>query len=474
MNELSFLVGDVFTVRLERFNLFFPCQILEKNQENRLLVLVFNLFQPEKPSIENIKDWRPLYNDHHYWKKEIFCGWITDFEDLNPIFLGNISPISIPKEKEIDKWNIHNIQQIESQYLWQKLDTEVQKNFKTHKYSKIWIKESPTRDFLNNLTKENQYSYEIESDFLTTELIDYLEHNPMITNLNLPQNHNPEVVDISKTHLRDLSLNISNVEKLVLNKLLDSLILIGDFSKLKNIECPFSGKLLNLQLNLENSEFHFSGLENVRKVRIFSNVKNKLDINHIATYLPNVKDMLINGQNAMLHNVLFFSELKNIKSLWITNVYGFDDFPQRIDFPLLEKFWVWSIPKTAGDKIKKEFSELPDFEAKQLRSETWLKANLGNPFSNWDGREGTATTISKKAMSAYTNSYKKLDKKGLTSQEKETLLIDFIQIFNQIDKKHPIDTLEREEIWTAFEQLSQLTSLSEKEIETIFENYRDF
>ncbi|GET46060.1 hypothetical protein [Capnocytophaga felis] len=474
MSELLFSVGDVFKIWLERFNLFFPCQILEKNEDKGLLVLVFNNFQSEIPKIENIKNWQPLYNDHHYWKKEFFCGWISDFEQLNPVFLGNVPTTSIPAEKEIDKWTVHNTQQIESQYLWQQLDTEIQKNFKAQKYSKIWIKEPPTNNFFKDLAEKHRYSYEIESDFFSSELIDYLEITPMIICLNLPQKQNLKVVDISKTHLRDLHLNISNVEKLILNPLLVDLVLTGDFSTLKTIECPFGGKLLDLQLNLENSQFHFSGLEQVKKVRIFSNQKNAVDGQNIIECLPQVEDMLINGQNATLHNVLSFKELKNIKSLWITNAYGFNDFPQPVDFPLLEKLWVWSIPKTVGDKIKKEFSKLPDFEAKQLRSESWLKANLGNPFSAWDGRDGTSATIAKKAMAAYTNFYKKLDKKDLKPEEKEALLIDFIQIFNQIDKKHSIDTLEREEIWEAFTQLAQLTPLNDKEIETIFENHRDF
>lgn len=63
---------------------------------------------------------------------------------------------------------------------------------------------------------------------------------------------------------------------------------------------------------------------------------------------------------------------------------------------------------------------------------------------------------------------------GITREEKEALLIEFVQIFNQIDKKHSIDTLEREEIWATFCMLAQLTDFTTKEIEAIFENHRDF
>ncbi len=474
MNASGFSVGDVFAVSLERFKLFFPCQILDKDEEKGLLVLVFNNFQSEVPTIENAKNWRPLYNDHHYWKKELFCGWITDFERLKPIFIENISPMFPPKEKEIGRWSVSHREQIESQYLWQQLDKEIQTNFKSTRRPKIWIREPQNQTFFDELKQNYPYSYEIESDFFCPQLIDYAENTPMIIDLHLSGNDCPKVVDISKTHLRKLCVNVGNVEKLILNSLLADLVLSGDFSKLKTIECPFNGKLLSLQLNLGSSEIGFSGLEEVRSVRIFSNKQKTLDIQNIATFLPKIEATLINGGNATLLNISELKRFSKLKDLWITDCYGFDDFPKNTDLPLLERLWLWSVPKTAGEKAKKEFGKLPDFEVRQLRSESWLKANLGNPFSNWDGREGTSAAVAKKAMSAYTNTYKKLDKKGITREEKEALLIEFVQIFNQIDKKHSIDTLEREEIWATFCMLAQLTDFTTKEIEAIFENHRDF
>ena len=76
-------------------------------------------------------------------------------------------------------------------------------------------------------------------------------------------------------------------------------------------------------------------------------------------------------------------------------------------------------------------------------------------------------------MKAYTDAYKKLSG-NKNKDEAVTTLQNFIAIFNEIDKKHHIDTLEREEIWEAFKILAELTPLSVNEIEDIFEDLRDF
>ena len=107
------------------------------------------------------------------------------------------------------------------------------------------------------------------------------------------------------------------------------------------------------------------------------------------------------------------------------------------------------------------------------RTDEWIKANLDNPLRDWDGREGTKPSVAKKAMKAYTDAYKKLSA-NKDKDEALNILKNFIAIFNEIDKKHHIDTLEREEIWDAFNMLGELTSLTIKEKENIFEDLRDF
>ena len=167
------------------------------------------------------------------------------------------------------------------------------------------------------------------------------------------------------------------------------------------------------------------------------------------------------------------AKLQHLESVWLSDLYDFDSFVKKTEMPNLSSITLWSVPKIVADKVKKEFKGIDELDIKQARTDEWIKANLDNPLRDWDGRDGTKPSVAKKAMKAYTDAYKKLSA-NKDKDEALNILKNFIAIFNEIDKKHHIDTLEREEIWDAFNMLGELTSLTIKEKENIFEDLRDF
>ena len=181
---------------------------------------------------------------------------------------------------------------------------------------------------------------------------------------------------------------------------------------------------------------------------------------------------MINGKNASLRNIEALVKFQHLESVWLSNLYNFDSFVKKTEMPNLSSITLWSVPKIVADKVKKEFKGIDELDIKQVHTDEWIKANLDNPLRNWDGRDGTKPSVAKKAMRAYTDAYKKLSA-NKNKDEAVTTLQNFIAIFNEIDKKHSIDTLEREEIWDAFNILGELTSLTVKEKEEIFEDLRD-
>lgn len=54
------------------------------------------------------------------------------------------------------------------------------------------------------------------------------------------------------------------------------------------------------------------------------------------------------------------------------------------------------------------------------------------------------------------------------------ILKEFIAVFNAIDAKHSIDTMEREEIWEAFCKLAELAAVDAKSQERIWEQNAEF
>ena len=260
----------------------------------------------------------------------------------------------------------------------------------------------------------------------------------------------------------------------MLNRYIQTLCTLGDFSAIKEIVCPFEGELLHLGLSNFNSGYlKFKGLGEVRSLNIFSNKNYSVDIAEIADAFPKLEYLMINGENATLKNVEALTKLRNLESLWLSNLYDFDSFVKKTEMPNLSSITLWSVPKIVADKVKKEFKGIDELDIKQARTDEWIKANLDNPLRDWDGRDGTKPSVAKKAMKAYTDAYKKLSANKDKDEALKTLE-NFIAIFNEIDKKHHIDTLEREEIWDAFNMLGELTSLTIKEKENIFEDLRDF
>jgi len=86
----------------------------------------------------------------------------------------------------------------------------------------------------------------------------------------------------------------------------------------------------------------------------------------------------------------------------------------------------------------------------------------------------------RKAMRAYAGAHKKLSaletkpaSSGLKT-EKSEILKEFIAVFNAIDAKHSIDTMEREEIWEAFCKLAELAAVDAKSQERIWEQNAEF
>ena len=368
------------------------------------------------------------------------------------------------------------MEQFSLQYQWNQLPDDFKNSFKEQspRDKTIKISRSENKDFYtSSLLQEKPLAYEVKSCIFDAQLQSLLKENQQVSDLELEE-VDEAIVDISASGIYSIVIRDSHIEKIVLNRYIQTLYTLGDFSAIKEIVCPFEGELLHLGLSNFNSGYlKFKGLGEVRSLNIFSDKNYNVDIAEIANIFPNLEFLKINGQNASLRNIEALAKLQHLESVWLSDLYDFDSFVKKTEMPNLSSISLWSVPKIVADKVKKEFKGIDELDIKQARTDEWIKANLDNPLRNWDGREGTKPSVAKKAMKAYTDAYKKLSANKDKDEALKTLE-NFIAIFNEIDEKHHIDTLEREEIWDAFNMLGELTSLTIKEKEEIFENLRDF
>jgi hypothetical protein len=470
--QKEILIGDVFAIKLEKYNLYYLCQIVNRDESNdKIAVLLIDYFSEVLPTIEAVKQMQPLKIDHHFWKGDLQLFWTETFDTKHLIYIGNTTPIYIEDEIEDDD-NISDQYQPMLQYLWQQLPQETRTNFKNNikgTQNKVIIEEKKDTNFWSSLN-ELPCLYEIFCSVWNEELMNYLETNPLIITLEL-KNTQKQTIDISRTSIQDLTLDVTGVEVIKLNKHIVKLKLNGDFSHLKIIEDPFKGKYVCIDLWNFNIFPNVEGIESLNKLDIVSKTVNILDITKQFKRLEVLK---IWGENGFITNLLELRQLENLRTLWLMNIFGFNDLPKLTDLPNLKVLRLHNIPKLAGQQAKKEFQSIEDLYVVKLRSDEWIKLNLENPFGSWDGRDGTSVATAKKAMKIYNDIYKRLKETSLTKDEEAKTLQDFIESFNQIDKKHFIDTLERDEIWDAYNILSKMTTLTAKEAEDIFENVREF
>lgn len=467
--------GDIFGIKLEKYNLIYPCQIVGTDPENneQMAVVLIDYFDENIPTIESLKTAKPLVKNHHNWNDETMAFWTNKSEFEKLTFIGNIKPIY--NVEEIDNSDsVFDQEQCEMQFLWQNLPSEKRKKYKEAKKSEvrqtsqIFIEEQKDKSYWENLN-ELPCLDAISCTYWHDEILEYVAQNPFISELEL-RNVKTAKIDISETAIHKLMLDTTNVETIILNPNIQFLNLFGDCSNLKKITGLNAGKYINLYLYKLKTLPKFSGLESLEN---FSMVCKEIDINAIVDKFQNLKSLTLWGEAGKLSNILELEQLKDLELLTIYDAYGFEDFPSKEQLPKLYDLTLTGITKTAGLKAKKEFEKINPY-IKQLRDEDWLKANLDNPFNNWDGRDGTKPTNAKKAMKNYTDTYQKLNKKGISKGEGKEILVNFIHIFNEMDRKSGIDTLEREEIWDIFKQLTHIISLTEKECEDLFEETRDF
>ena len=444
-NELK--IGDIYSLYLKRWNFYVSAQIVVKDDSRGTIAVLLDIFSKEVPTLDALKKAKPFVLDHHYWHTTNFYLYTGELWAFNPIFIGNSTPIDTPTNEH---FNTSGMEQFSLQYQWNQLP-----------------------DFYTSLLQEKPLAYEVESCIFDAQLQSFLKENQQVSKLELEE-VDEAIVDISASGIDSIVIRDSHIEKIVLNRYIQTLCTLGDFSAIKEIVCPFEGELLHLRFSNFNSGYlKFKGLGEVRSLNIFSLKNYSVDIAEIADAFPKLEYLMINGENATLKNVEALTKLRHLESVWLSNLYDFDTFVTKTEMPNLNSITLWSIPKVVADKVKKEFKGINELDIKQARTDEWIKANLDNPLRNWDGREGTKPSVAKKAMKAYTDAYKKLSANKDKDEALKTLE-NFIAIFNEIDEKHHIDTLEREEIWDAFNMLGELTSLTIKEKEEIFENLRDF
>jgi hypothetical protein len=244
------------------------------------------------------------------------------------------------------------------------------------------------------------------------------------------------------------------------------LSLTGDISPKLRIYSTNYGANLFMRIKL-NAEFLYDFLlKNIKKISIYN--INRLDCSIITELYPELTNLTLCGIPGYLMNVDKLCVLKNLKVLYLIDVFGFteQEFPSPHSLPNLEELWLDSISEQVGKYLKTLYKPVVKvLDVRKLRKPGWIIENINNPFRHWDGSDLVPKSKAKKASELY-----KLTRKSFFAEVSEikqypsninsvqdkliNIAKNYCIAFNKLNcRNNFIETEEREDIFDAFEEI---------------------
>lgn len=460
------IVGAVYGVYVEDLKKYGAYQILEV-LKGSICYIALDYLESEPPKEEIIPDLRPFYQERFRYHHALAMEYISnDRIPSDYIFCGVCAPVT-NKSCGVyggDKWG-YGIEYL-SETDWRQGDVKQKENYKKYINGGEWV----------NLSKG---SFRKNEPVLTTALYEAVEHNfsvdlfPCVTNVEI-EGPNPGILDCiagaslirsfhwksPQTEVLDFR-NLQQIHSFELDRTgVKRIYLPDDVRYLKltgkpQQELQIIGKTTGLNLSMDDADLCNYGLSDVRKLDVFK-IK-ELDLGRIPLLFPELRSLALWGKPGIINNLEALEKLPFLRELIISDLFGFSEadmkFLERI--PELRGLDLYSIPKEAGMAVKKTWKGKLDYLAvKRLRSDDWLKENLGNPFRDWDGSEFVPAAAYKKTIQQYKKTKKQLEQVS-TREEAVAAAKEYGLSFNRLNRQYSqfIETDEREDLFLVLEQL---------------------
>ena len=493
-------VGDVYCVYNNYLKKYTACQItkIEENDRNPKAVILSLDWSGEEPLKEaELSSLQPLYKDFMYWNRGIHLSNVDVNVPTNYTFVGNVTPLTDESTNSYATWG--NGYEVYRQLKWQEIPKEQRDAFKEADKSEekvIFAGEECgiSKRRLNDEWKPFEDAMELKVFPCLTHLTlnkwhknlyEYLQSTPFISELVL-ENHNQTKLDFSKTSVCTLSIDMTDVEELILNDGLEQLILLGEIRKDCNIQA--NGNEQTLLLQCDKVIPKLKGLQALGKLHVIK--IEELDIKEILIEYPKLRELRLWGKPGNLLHFDTLSEFKELEVLTTMDLFGFtaEDIPRPDSLPNLRRFWMNSLPEDAAKVAKKLYKKRKeeglDLWITKPRKPEWLVQNLDNPFRSWDGQENITPANAKKAATLYRKTRAGMVKLVESSPDEimqgATELVKlYTEGFNKMDKgKYFIETVEREDIYTALDDILDLIpaefNIDKENLLNFFDELKDF
>lgn len=487
-------IGDIYAALNRIHNKWVLWQVIKDKDKDKpkLGIIMLDWFATELPIPNQITKLQPLFIDHHYWQGKYNLRYLSNSTPpQNYQWIANIEPVTDIEITCYGDWPSPNYGA--EQYEWREIPDAERTKFRnainstnkvlimgneymenSHKIQLREKDESIRWDDLNFLPALSELHFEGND----LSIIDYLQTRTLIQKLCW-EKHRHSRIDLRNTHLKHLIIDITHLSELHLPDGLRFLSLTGDYKNLHQLKIMQQnhGEFLQLHLySLGRQDIPRVGLKNLNALSMRI---DRSDFSHIVQAYPNLSSLHAWGNPGIIQHFDQLKLLKNLEDIQFEDLFGFteNDFPKPNEMPVLNRIWLTSIPASVGKWVKRHYKNASNLHISKLRSDSWLEANLDNPFRAWEGREGVSASKAKKAFEAYKNacaSISKLNNSRRDPENEKQIITEFTQVFNKMEAKDGIDTLEREEIANVFGMLVEKMKLSENIYDDYFDSIREF
>lgn len=492
--------GDIYCVYNKSLKKYTACQVTkidDSGKKPQATIISLDWVSDELPKEEELALMKPLYIDYMYWGGTFNIKRVDVNVPLNYVYVANVKPLNNEDTGTYGGWN--SGVEIYNQFKWLKIPKEQRDAFKAADASSEHVEFEGNRRRLGTHSENDMWHdfddalslrvFPCLSSLTVTKwhknLYEYLNSNPFIRELVI-ENHGKSSLDFSETSIDRLSVDMTGLDELILNDDLSMLFLLEEVKDGCKITSPSFGS--DLILYCDGSVPKIQGLEGLEKLYI--RTITELDIADILRAYPKLRELRLWGKPGNLINFAKISEFSELEVLTTMDLFGFtaDEVPKPESLQKLYMLWMDSLPEDAAKEVKKLYKKRKgeglDLWITKPRKAEWLAQNLENPFRSWDGEEHITPANAKKAADIYRKTraamVKLIEGAGKDiEKDAEALVRDYTEGFNKMDKKKPfIDTVERDEVFTALDGILSLIpdelGIDQDKLLDLFDQLKDF
>jgi hypothetical protein len=309
---------------------------------------------------------------------------------------------------------------------------------------------------------------EIQYSGRDVRVLEYLAARPDLNRLAW-SDHRQTLLDFSRTTLGELSLDCGpgplevrlptggTLERLSLAPAARS----DALSPLRRggrvgleVHAPEAGAGISLTLRcqgLPDGPEAIPGLERICALSLWGVREVRLEC---LLAFQELEELTIFGPPGTVTGLRELARFPKLRRLRLRECYslGVEALPPASAFPALESVEVDGVRQADAVVLAERLAGLGSLSIRGKRSDSWLRANLDNPFREWSDEHGSAT--GKAAMAAYRKAVTALDRAGSDAALVQAALHAFVEAFNRRSARDPFDTIQREEVSDAFDELA--------------------